>query len=223
MRKYRYFIFDLDGTLVDSSPSIYSSIRHTEQALGLTPVPQEQMHRFVGPPLAQSFESFYNATPEQVARMLAVYREDYIGRSYTMTSNYEGVVELLEAVRTAGCHAAVATLKNRLAAVPTIEHSGTGGYMDIVAALEDGVKASKADLIRQCLAHYGNPPLEQVVFFGDSPYDGVGAQEAGVDFVALVYGFGFLEEGSLDGIDYVYKATTPQHLVDFVKSSVMGA
>ncbi|MEG2073664.1 MAG: hypothetical protein RRY54_02740, partial [Angelakisella sp.] len=68
----------------------------------------------------------------------------------------------------------------------------------------------------------GNPPKEQVVFFGDSPYDGVGAREAGVDFVALTYGFGFLEPNSLVGIPSVFCAAEPMELVDFVKQTACG-
>lgn len=218
-KSYKYFIFDLDGTLVDSSPSIYASIRHTEQQLGLTPVPQEQLHRFVGPPLAASFREFYGADDAQVGRMLQTYRAHYTQESYSLTSTYPGVPELLQQIRDSGCHAAVATLKNRVAAGPTMEHSGLGGYFDLIAALEDNSVKTKADLIGDCLDYYGHPPREQAVFFGDSPYDGVGAQESGVDFVALTYGFGFLEPGSLEGIPFVLKATDPLQLVEFVKEA----
>ena len=61
-----------------------------------------------------------------------------------------------------------------------------------------------------------------VLMMGDSRYDGVGAMEAGVDFVPLTYGFGFTEPGSLDGLPTVFTAKQPKDLVRFVKESLEG-
>lgn len=219
MKQYKYFLFDLDGTLVDSSPSVYGSLRAMEASLGLVPVAENMLHRFVGPPLAESFRIYYHATEAEIPGMLAVYRKDYKERSHTLTTPYPGVVELLRHIKSTGCHAAVATLKELGAATVTMNDLDVWDCIDHIAALEDGGKTSKADLIEECLAFYGNPPKEQAVFFGDSPYDGVGARETGLDFVALTYGFGFLEPGSLDGIPYVLDAKKPMELLDFIKDT----
>lgn len=217
MKQYKYFIYDLDGTLVDSSPSIYSSIRHTEKTEGLTPVADEQLHCFVGPPLADLFKRFYNVEGDRLQRLLDAYRDDYGNSSYVMTKNYPYVEEQLRYIKANGCFAAVATLKNRGAADVTLRHSGLLDYLDYVAAPTDKHPRSKGELILDCLEHFGTPPREQAVFFGDSPYDGVGASEAGVDFIALTYGFGFLDPGSFNGINTLMKAAEPQELFEFVK------
>lgn len=222
MKSYKYFIFDLDGTLVDSSPSIYASIRATEKALGLVPVAEAELHRFVGPPLALSFEQFYGATAEQLPVMLNAYRKDYKENTSGLSKSYPGVTELLEHIRANGCHAAIATLKNREAAEVTVAQMQLAPHIDIMTALADDHNVTKGRLILECMEHYGNPPKEQVVFFGDSPYDGVGAQDAGVDFVALTYGFGFLEPGSLQGIPLVFEAKEPLELLEFVKRTAKG-
>ena len=52
---YRLFIFDLDGTLVDTSPGIMGTVRHVEKTLGIPPIPDEELRRFIGPPLEDSF------------------------------------------------------------------------------------------------------------------------------------------------------------------------
>ena len=74
---YRLFIFDLDGTLVDTSPGIMATVRYVEQTMGIPPIPEEQLRRFIGPPLEPSFMRYHKATPEQARAMVACYRERY--------------------------------------------------------------------------------------------------------------------------------------------------
>lgn len=221
MKKYKAFIFDLDGTLVDSSPSIYASLRNMEKAMGLTPLPETTLYKFVGPPLADSFRTYYHAAEEQIPHMLEVYRDDYREKTIGLSVVYPGVVELLSYLKEQGCLVGVATLKHLETAQNTMECAGLDRYIDCMTALEDNKKSDKGTLINDCIGLMGNIPKEQVVFFGDSPYDGIGARDAGVDFVALTYGFGFLDPGSLGGIPHVLNATQPMMLVDFAKGTAM--
>lgn len=223
MKTYKAFLFDLDGTLVDSSPSIYASLRNMEQSMGLTPVPNELLYKFVGPPLSDSFRTYYHATDEQVPAMLENYRIDYRENTTQLSIVYPGVEELLEYLSTHGCLIGIATLKHLQAAESTMEFSGLRKYIHAISALEDNRKSDKGTLIKECMEQLGGISPEDVVFFGDSPYDGIGAREAGVDFVALTYGFGFLDPDSLDGIPYVFNATEPLQLVDFVKRTARVA
>lgn len=217
MKQYTTFIFDLDGTLVDSSPSIYGSLRNLERAWGLAPLPQEVLYKFVGPPLADSFRTYYHATDEQVPRMLELYRNDYRDNTIGLSVVYPGVAELLAYLKAEGCRVGVATLKHLDTAKSSMESAGLDQYIDCMTALTDDKKSDKGTLINDCIALLGDVPKDEVVFFGDSPYDGVGARDAGVDFVALTYGFGFLDPGSLDDIPHILNATDPMMLVEFVK------
>lgn len=221
MKKYKAFIFDLDGTLVDSSPSIYGSLRNLEKAMGLTPLPETTLYKFVGPPLADSFRNYYHATDDQIPHMLEIYREDYRENTIGLSVVYPGVVELLSYLKEQGCLVGVATLKHQETAQSTMERAGLNRYIDCMTALTDDKKSSKGALINECIEIMGGVPKEQVIFFGDSPYDGIGAREAGVDFVALTYGFGFLDPGSLDGIPHILNAVEPMMLVDFAKRTAM--
>ncbi len=74
---YRLFIFDLDGTLVDTSPGIMGTVRHVEKTLGIPPIPDEELRRFIGPPLEDSFMRYHGAAPERAKEMVACYRERY--------------------------------------------------------------------------------------------------------------------------------------------------
>ena len=82
---YRLFLFDLDGTLVDTSPGLLEALRRMEQELGVEPLPQKTLEKFIGPPLEWSIETYYAADAETAARWARVYRRIYgegeIGRA----------------------------------------------------------------------------------------------------------------------------------------------
>lgn len=219
--RYRLYIFDLDGTLVDTSPGIMETVRWVEQELGIEPLPQQQLRGFIGPPLEDSFRRYYNAPPDQAGRMVELFRSRYRVDGVGNGIVYPGIPEILEAIAAAGAFSAVATLKHESVARLAL---GKFGLLPRFAAVAAGSDAhpSKADLIRQVMAELNWTDRSAVLMMGDSRYDGVGAMEAGVDFVPLTYGFGFAEPGSLEGLPAVYTARQPEDLVRFVKESLEG-
>ena len=68
--KLHYFLFDLDGTLVDSSGAILASLRLMEGRLGLPPLPEEDLRKFLGPPLKESLSRYYGASRWSVDTMV---------------------------------------------------------------------------------------------------------------------------------------------------------
>ena len=217
---YRLFIFDLDGTLVDTSPGIMATVRHVEKVMGMEPIPDSDLRKFIGPPLEDSFLRYHHATPEQAKEMVACYREQYGTIGVGEAAVYPGVLELLALIqRTPGACAAVATLKHHTMAEKSLGRFDLARWFDAIAAGTDE-RPSKADLIRQVMGelHWTDPAT--AVMIGDSRYDGEGALEAGVAFVPLTYGFGFSEPGSLEGLPTVFTAEKPEDLVRFVKESL---
>lgn len=219
--RYRLYIFDLDGTLVDTSPGIMETVRFVERELGIPPLPETQLRGFIGPPLDDSFRRYYNASPELAKRMVELfrgrYRVDGVGNGIV----YPGIPEILDAIDAAGALSAVATLKHESVARLALDKFGLLPRFSAVAAGSDA-HPSKAELIRRVMAELDQTDRSAVLMMGDSRYDGVGAMEAGVDFVPLTYGFGFSEPGSLDGLPAVFTAKQPGELVRFVKESLEG-
>lgn len=81
---------------------------------------------------------------------------------------------------------------------------------------------TKADTIREAMRLLDWPGTADVVLFGDSRYDGEGAMEAGVAFVPLTYGFGFAEEGSMEGLDCAAVAREPEDVYRFIRAQFEG-
>lgn len=217
---YRLFIFDLDGTLVDTSPGIMGTVRYVEEALGVPPVSDEDLRKFIGPPLLDSFIKYHRASPELAQKMVTCYRQRYGETGVGQASVYPSIPEILDAIeKTPGAYAAVATLKHHTMAEKSLARFDLTHRF---AAIADGSDEypSKAQLIRRVMKELGWEDRSTAVMIGDSRYDGEGALEAGVDFVPLTYGFGFSEPGSLDGLPTVFTAEKPEDLVKFVQEAL---
>lgn len=184
-------IFDLDGTLVDTSAGIFDTARYTMRELGLNPeVPMERMRRFIGPPLEECFRTVYNLDDSLIARACPIYRKRYHERGQYLGAVYDGMPEVLRRLRKQGFLLGVATLKNERVARSLLVHFGLAGFFSSIHGdLEEGGR-SKADVLGLVLRDF-SLPADQAVLVGDTGHDERGAEEARMPFVAVRYGFGF--------------------------------
>ena len=198
---YRLFLFDLDGTLVDTSPGILEALRRMEREVGAEPLPQKTLEKFIGPPLEWSMETYYGLEPRTAKAWAEIYRRIYTEENCIAKSRlYPYIRESLALIREKGGKCAVTSaLVGRSEVCPT-----------------------KADTIREAMRLLDWPGTADVVLFGDSRYDGEGAMEAGVAFVPLTYGFGFAEEGSMEGLDCAAVAREPEDVYRFIRAQFEG-
>ena len=215
MKKYSVFLFDLDGTLVDSSKSIIKALELMEEKLHLQVIPLATKKKFIGPSLAESIPQYYGVAQEDLSHAIDVFREVYKEKTTMMTVVYPYVEETLMYIKQHNQTTGVATLKYIHAANEAMEHTNILHYMDVVEGTTTEM-STKAELIQNAITKLGCEK-EDVVFFGDSVYDGVGAKAVGVDFVGLSYGFGFADKTTLDAMDCVQVLEKPEDLLSFVK------
>lgn len=214
------FLFDLDGTLIDSNGAILASLRRMEERLSLKPLSEETLRTFLGPALKDSIMTHYHVSSETAMTMIEVYRDSYMEVGIERTAIFDGVFEFLRYIRTRGGRAALATLKEYHLAEEILSRSGLGAYFDY-AALDRGNEAGdKAALIRESLLHLGCRDPRRAVMFGDSPNDGYAAMEAGVAFVPLLCGEGFQQPGSLTGIQCEFSARTVEEMGKYIRSVI---
>lgn len=190
MSKYQVVLFDLDGTLIDTSRGIFNSVRYVEKQMGFQPVADEQLGRFVGPPPVQSYMANYGVS-EDVAREATKYHREY-GLKYGIyeAEVYPGILELLETLNSEGVKLGVCTLKRQDVAEKVLEHFGLLEYFDVVVGIDQQESLTKAGTIEIALQSMQQNDKAGVVLVGDSVYDAEGAGEAGVDFLGVLYGFG---------------------------------
>ena len=204
-------LFDLDGTLTESGPGIISSVRYALAAMGEPALDDEQLRRFIGPPLLDSFRDYCGMDPAEVTVAIAAYREYYATDGQFENSVYDGIPELLTSLRLAGRTLAVATSKAEVFASSILEHFDLAQYFSTVVGSElDGRRTAKADIITEALARLDRPTTGTVMI-GDRSHDVRGAAAVGVGSIGVLWGYGDDEELTASGADAL--AATPDELL----------
>lgn len=209
----RFFLFDLDGTLTDTGEGIMKSAQHALDAFGFFREPEENLRRFVGPPLDQAFREFYGLSQADALTAVEKYRERYREKGVFESPLYPGIDGLLKALsqRAVVC---VATSKPLLFAGQILELRGIQGYFrEIVGANLDGTMTDKAQVIGEVLRRLGNPPREQAVMIGDRRQDIRGAKTQGLDSIGAAYGYA--EDGELEEAGATWIVPTVEELEQF--------
>ena len=97
--KYTTVLFDLDGTLVDSGIGVTNSVAYAMKKFGMTPPERQELFKFIGPPLTQSFREFCGFDEENTTLAIKYYREYYSETGILECTMYEGVQELLKCLK----------------------------------------------------------------------------------------------------------------------------
>lgn len=214
MKNYDYILFDLDGTLTDSKPGIINCIRYALDKHGIA-YTDAILDKMVGPPFRVSMKEFLGLDMPTIEELIVDYRGQYGAGGWRAISVYDGVFDMLKALKDAGKKLAVATSKPIKFTDIIVEELGLKQYFDYVAgASADASKESKADVINSALANLGVTDKTRVLMVGDRLYDIVGAQESGVDVCAVLWGYGDQEEFEKYKADYIMR--TPKDVVSLV-------
>ena len=193
MKDKEIILFDLDGTLTDPKEGITKSYQYALSAFGIEENPDD-MVRFIGPPLRETISRHYGFSPADTEKAVAKFREYFSETGLLQNAVYPGVPELLQALYDSGRTLAVATNKAAVYTRRILEHFGLARYFAFVSGDEmDGslTKNGKREIIRIALEAVGST---NAVMIGDRKHDIIGAIEAGIDSVGVLYGYGSREE-----------------------------
>ena len=205
MRKYKYILFDLDGTLIYSHPGIYSCIRYALKELGL-PAPKEaELKKCIGPSLMYSFKHYFGLDEETARKATAKYREEYSRTGVYENEAIRGALEMLKTLKERGYTLAMATSKPKLYADIISARFGFCEYLTAqVGSGVDGSFPTKASVIAEAMRQLGAAPNE-CLMVGDRMHDLEGARENKVDCALLE--IGYAEWGEIERVqpEYAFK------------------
>lgn len=187
-------VFDMDGTLADTSPGIIGSYLAVADYLGLPRPTPETLYYNLGGSLVDNLSRLYGVDRHRAAEGAQVFRDYYEEEGYSQARLYPGMEDVLRNLHSDGVPLGVATMKldeyaKQLVGIWGLEDV----FVDVCGADALGV-LTKSDLIDRCVYAAGADP-STTVMVGDSPNDMEGAAESGVRFIAVTYGYGF-DEGT---------------------------
>jgi len=202
----QYILFDLDGTITDPAIGITNSVMYALNKFGINVDDRKELYKFIGPSLWESFQNYYGFSKEEADKAVKYYREYFKDKGIFENFVYEGMQDLLEFLKTRDKILIVATSKPAVFANRILEHFGLIKCFDFVAGSEfDGTRINKDEVIAYALEKCEINDLSEAVMIGDRKYDIIGAKNAGIDSIGVLYGYGSLEELKAAGADHVAK------------------
>ena len=197
--RFNIYLFDIDGTLLDSAPDICAAVQEVLEPHGKNPG-FEYLRGYVGKHLLETFgDVLPEAKREDLDAMIASYRTIYLGRCHTLTKVYPGVDEGLAGL---GGRKSTATTKGTPTTRAVLEQFGLLRHFDHVQGTDQGLPYKPApDVLFAALGALGARP-EECLFVGDSPADMEAGRRAGVKTCAVTYGYGNQDEMRRFAPDY---------------------
>ena len=193
---YKAILFDLDGTLTESGEGITKSVQYALEKLGKPEEDLDALKVFVGPPLMEQFMKYADLDEETARRAVEIYRERYSTIGIFENRPYPGVAHMLEELKKKGYVLAVASSKPEYFVKKILAHFELEEYFEEAVGSEmNGSRTNKTEVIEETLRrlHLENH-RDKVLMVGDKEHDILGARKAGVECLAVSYGYGTMEE-----------------------------
>lgn len=185
---YKLLIFDWDGTIIDSTGRIVSSIRAAARDLEL-PLPTEEASRdIIGLGLPEALRILFPASGDEVIEpMTRQYAHYYLGVDETPTALFPGVQHTLESLHRKGYRLAVATGKSRRGLEHVLAETGLGWLFELSRCADETTSKPDPHMLHEILEQTG-VERHEALMIGDTEYDLEMGSRAGIDTVAVSYG-----------------------------------
>jgi len=184
----KLIIFDMDGTLVNSSITIANSINYVRKNLGFEPMEQEHILRLVNDHTINPAQTFYHA------KAFDRDHERWFSEYYTKNHAnelvlYTGIKELLETLKEKGHSLAVATNAYRVSAIESLTYLDVDHLFDAIACYDDVPRGKPyPDMLHKVLDDLSHGSHE-ALFIGDGPRDELASKNAEIDYIMVDWGF----------------------------------
>ena len=185
--RFPVYLFDVNGTLLDSAVDITAAITQALARTRQTQVPVEFLRTYIGRHLIDLFEHLLpELTREEHDQLIVEYRAIYLARGHKNTHVYPGVAEAIAALPG---RKSTATTKGTPTTGLLLEQFGLRSYFDHVQGTDGFPSKPEPDVILKAVAALGARP-EDCLMVGDSGPDMDAGRRAGVKTCAVRWGYG---------------------------------
>lgn len=217
--KKNIIIFDLDGTLLNTLNDLADSTNITLEHFNYPTRTVEEVRNFVGNGVAKLIE---RAIPDgrsnpDFEKCLEYFKQSYSQNMYNKTSPYNGIIEMLEKLRTKGCKIAVVSNKFDIA-VKELCKRYFPGLIDFAAGENEaeGIRKKPApDTVLKVLKVF-NADKSLAVYVGDSEVDIMTAQNSGIPCISVSWGFKNKPFLVVHGAEFI--ADTPEDIIYYLQN-----
>jgi phosphoglycolate phosphatase len=221
VRLFSAVLLDLDGTLCDPREGITRCIQHALEQLGRESPSEEDLARFIGPPLRETFAALLGgADRATVEKAVAAFRERYTDVGIFENRLYGGIPALLERLEELGHRVLLATSKPAVFAERILAHFSIARHFEAVYGPGlDGRHDDKTEMIRFLLQQERIDP-GATALAGDRRRDIEAAKRNDLFAIGVTYGYGTETELAAAGADVL--ARSPARLLECLERGRPG-
>ena len=206
MKKYEIIAFDLDGTLTDPEEGLTSGFAYALSKMGIPYESKKSLSRFIGPPLKAEFIAVYGFRDEEAEECVRLFREYFSVYGWWDNKLYDGVPEMLAALKKEGKKLILATSKPEVFAKKILKLFSIAEYFDFIGgATLDHTRVEKSEVLAYALESVGGG---EAILVGDRKFDAEGAAACGIDSLGVLYGHGSEEEICKANFTYLAKTVS---------------
>jgi len=178
-------IFDLDGTLADSTACVVGAAQAVGQAAGLRTVSDEAIRQRIGEPLGPMLAALFGVTGPVLTDLVAAYSAEYVRLTTTLERPFPGSIPMLETLRASGWKLAIATGKSQNGAERATDRMGIAPYFDSIHGILPGTPGKPDPAVLQRALDALDVLPDEAIMVGDTTYDldlsaALGVRSAGV-------------------------------------------
>ena len=211
MGKYHTVLFDMDGTILDTLDDLTDSVNHTLCQMGFPERTREEVRAYLGYGSRRLIERSLGTTETEIVdRAFRIYRAWYAEHTQIKTKPYDGITDVMHALRERGIRVAVASNKPEPMVKKLCEYHFPKLVDAAVGDIEGRERKPQPDMIDAVLDRLGTPH-SGAVYVGDTEVDVQTAQNARLPVIAVGWGFRSKEQQAEAGATVF--ADTPDELL----------
>lgn len=207
-------IFDLDGTLVDTSEGILHSVVDTISYFDYVQLNNEDLMTFMGGSIYDSFHRFFPDTDSSL--MVSYFRKRYSEVHFNEAKPYDGISVVLKQLYEDGVKIGVATFKREDLARKLLKSYPFCKYINVICGSDSDGLLTKLDIIENCLKTLHVSDRQNAIMVGDALNDAKASDLAGIPFLGVTYGYGFKSKEDFFNIPNIGYANNTKELLNII-------
>jgi len=182
-------IFDMDGTLLDSSAAMTYSVNHVRKSFGLPPIKKEYLEYHINEPDTNLPMKLYE-TKEYLVEHKERFAQHYLANANLHVKPYAGAYEMLKSLHVKGITLSIATNATDFFARNMLEGQGMLDFFSFIVGANNVEKSKPNPDMLEHISKLSSIPLGETLLVGDSVKDEGAAKNANIDFLFAAWGYG---------------------------------